>query len=61
MNVILHCLLVDIAVAIAVTALYALTDEIILQQLAWQINVNLPLKSKEENCGNYYRRLAFYN
>ena len=30
MNVILHCLLVDIAVAIAVTALYALTDEIAL-------------------------------
>lgn len=30
MNVILHCVLVDIAVAIAVTALYALTDEIAL-------------------------------
>lgn len=30
MNVILHCLLVDIAVAIAVIALYALTDEIAL-------------------------------
>lgn len=30
MNTILHCLLVDVAVAIAVTAMYCLTDEIAL-------------------------------